>query len=235
MSVAYTLHTQKLLFQFVSQDEQLAQQKATLVGGTKGFLGGAAVALPVSYIAHRTWPYYRALPPSLKAFGVILVVVPSFVISADHAGQKFEQAHWSDVGKQELDAEQARRQARWDSMTFRQKVGDFASRHEYGLIVGGWAACLAGSFGIIMRNKYQTMPQKIVQARMWAQGLTVGVLVVAGIMTHARRAKEIDEGPVRHIKADHSWQDILDAEDQARRNAQARFKADATVHLKPSA
>lgn len=215
-----------------SQEEQLAQQKATLVGGAKGFFGGAAVALPASYIAHRTWPYYRALPPSLKAFGVILVVVPSFVIAADHAGQKFEQAHWSDIGKHELDAEEARRQARWESLTFRQKVGDFASRNEYKLIVGGWAASMAGAFGIIMRNKYQTMPQKIVQARMWAQGLTIGVLIAAGVMTHARRAKEIDEGPVRHIEADHSWRDVLEAEEQARRNAQAKIKADAAEHLK---
>lgn len=145
----------------MSQEQQLAQQKATLVGGAKGFLGGAAVALPASYIMHRKWPYYRALPPSLKAFGIILVVVPSFVISADHAGQKFEQAQWSDTGKQEIDAVQAREQARWESMTFKQKVSDFAARHEYGIIVSGWAASLAGSFGIIMRNKYQTMPQKV--------------------------------------------------------------------------
>jgi hypothetical protein len=145
----------------VSHEKQLAQQQATIAGGVKGFLGGAAVALPASYIMHRTWPYYRALPPSLKAFGVILVVVPSFVISADHAGQKFEQESWSDIGKHEIDAIRARQQARWESMTLRQKIGDFASRHEYGIIAGGWAASLAGSFGIIMRNKYQTMPQKV--------------------------------------------------------------------------
>ncbi|KAI0682907.1 hypothetical protein BC835DRAFT_1397835 [Cytidiella melzeri] len=218
----------------VSKEEQLAQQKATMVGGAKGFLGGAAVAFPASYLMHRTWPYYRALPPSLKAFGVIMIVVPSFVISADHAGQRFEREQWTDVGKQELDAVEARQQANWESLTLRQKVGDFAARHEYGLIAGGWAASLAGSFSIIMRNKYQTMPQKIVQARMWAQGLTVGVLVVAGVMTHARRAKEIDEGPVRHIAADHSWQDVLAAEELARRNAQARFKAEVAEHVKAS-
>ena len=44
-----------------------------------------------------------------------------------------------------------------------------------------------------------TMGYQIVQARMWAQGLTIGVLIAAGVMTHARRAKEIDEGPIRHI------------------------------------
>ncbi len=73
-------------------------------------------------------------------------------------------------------------------------------------------------------------------------------------MTHARRAKEIDEGPVRHIVSlldvdfldiislipsvrfhqapDHSWQDIITAEEHAKRNAQAKFKADAAEHVK---
>ncbi|KAI0347113.1 hypothetical protein BDW22DRAFT_1351471 [Trametopsis cervina] len=218
----------------VSQEEQLAQQQATIMGGAKGFLSGAAVALPASYLAHRTWPYYRALPPSLKAFGIIMVVVPSFVISADHAGQKFERDRWAGAGKDELDSIAARQRARWESLTLSQKVSDYASRHEYGLIAGAWAATMAGSFGVIMRNKYQTMPQKIVQARMWAQGLTIGVLIVAGVMTHARRAREIDEGPVRHIAPDHSWSDILDAEEQSRQNAEARLKADASKRSNPS-
>lgn len=91
---------------------------------------------------------------------------------------------------------------------------------------------------------------------MWAQGLTIGVLIAAGVMTHARRVREMDEGPVRHLvstpasfptsspenliadsafhatqEADHSWKDIVEHEEQARQLAQqraaARFKADA--------
>lgn len=80
--------------QLASKEELDAQQRATIVGGLKGFTGGLAFALPVSYALHRKWPYYRALPPSLKAFGVILVAVPSFVISAEHAGQRFEESRW---------------------------------------------------------------------------------------------------------------------------------------------
>lgn len=33
---------------------------------------------------------------------------------------------------------------------------------------------------------------------MWAQGLTLGVLIAAGVMTHTRRAKEMEDG-VRHV------------------------------------
>lgn len=35
--------------------------------------------------------------------------------------------------------------------------------------------------------RHQSTAQKVVQARMWAQGLTIGVMVAAGILTHQQR------------------------------------------------
>lgn len=35
-----------------------------------------------------------------------------------------------------------------------------------------------------------------------------------------------------HQAPDHSWQDIITAEEHAKRNAQAKFKADAAEHVK---
>jgi hypothetical protein len=78
-----------------SQVERLRDhQYAVAVGGAQGFLGGMAAALPASYIANKRWPYYRSLPPSLKAFGVVMVVVPSFLVMAETAGRRFEQNNW---------------------------------------------------------------------------------------------------------------------------------------------
>ncbi|KAI0677095.1 hypothetical protein C8Q78DRAFT_987559 [Trametes maxima] len=205
-----------------SKEEQDAQQRATTEGGLKGFAGGLAFALPASYILHRRWPYYRSLPPSLKALGVILVAVPSFVISAEHAGQRFEEERWTGVGKAELDAVQARQKVKWESMTASQKISDFAKRHEYGIILSSWAAALVGSFSYIMRDPYQSAPQKIVQARMWAQGLTIGIIIAAGVLTHSQRTREYDaeeDHRFRHIAPDHSWKDILDQEEKEQAQA----------------
>jgi len=66
-------------------------QYAVAVGGAQGFLGALGAALPASYIANKRWPYYRNLQPSLKAFGVVLVVVPAFIIAGETAGRRFEQ------------------------------------------------------------------------------------------------------------------------------------------------
>ena len=34
---------------------------------------------------------------------------------------------------------------------------------------------------------------------MWAQGLTIGVLIAAGVLTHSIHSKQEDNGPVRHL------------------------------------
>ncbi|KAI0082489.1 hypothetical protein K474DRAFT_1655263 [Panus rudis PR-1116 ss-1] len=213
----------------VDKETRDAQQRATIIGGAKGFTGGLAVALPASYILNKRWHYYRQLPPSLKAFGVILVAVPAFIISAEKAGQRFEREQWSDVGKMEIDEVHRREQQRWESLTFGQKVRDVAVRHEYGIIGGAWALSMATAFGIIMRNPYQTTAQKIVQARMWAQGLTIGILIASGVLVHSSRSKALDEGPVRHLEPDHSWRLIVDEEERERA---AREKGN--IQVKPT-
>lgn len=198
----------------VTKEEQDAQQRATVLGGAKGFAGGMAVALPASYLLNRRWAYYRSLPLSLKALGVIVIVLPSFVISAERAGLRFDKEHWTGIGKAELDTVQAREEARWNSLTFGQKFKDVAARHEYGLIGGGWAVSMLLAFGVIMRNPYQSTAQKVVQARMWAQGLTIGILIAAGALTHSKRHQLEEEGAVRHLEADHSWKDIVAEEER---------------------
>ena len=48
---------------------------------------------------------------------------------------------------------------------------------------------------------------------MWAQGLTIGVLIAAGALTHAQRKKALEDGPIHHGAVDHSWRDIIEHEE----------------------
>ncbi len=77
---------------------------------------------------------------------------------------------------------------------------------------------------IVARNPYLTFPQKVsrrldmlsrtslinyshlqlVQARMWAQGLTVGVLIGSGVV-----AGMSSDGEKHELEEDHSWKEIL--------------------------
>jgi len=183
----------------LTQEELQAQQNAVIKGGVKGAAYGLATAIPASYLLHRRWPYYRSLPPSLKALGVVMVAVPWCVIEAERQSGFFEQEQWR-LREGYVDPREAER-IRFAKLSAAEKVQDWADRHRYGIVGGSWALSMAASFGIIMRDPLQTMPQKIVQARIWAQGLTIAVLIASGLLTQVGRHSDTPD----HKIVDHSW------------------------------
>jgi len=63
----------------------------------------------------------------------------------------------------------------------------------------------------LMTDVYPCSTQ-IVQARMWSQGITIGVVIAAAAVTRTRMYRR-DEGDVgRPVNRDHSWQEIIEAE-----------------------
>lgn len=202
----------------LTKEEEDAHYNTVLRGGAEGFAAGLAVSLPASFYLNRSWHYYRSLPLSLKALGVIVVTVPACVIQAEWASLKYEKQQWHDIGKAEMDAEKRKELERISKLQGQEKWLDWAQRRRYSIVGASWAASMALAFGIVMRNPYQSFPQKIVQARMWAQGLTVGVLIAsAGLATtEAKGAKNAH-------RVDHSWALILEEQrkEEAARKARA--------------
>ncbi|KAG2129553.1 uncharacterized protein EDB93DRAFT_1182289 [Suillus bovinus] len=205
----------------VTQEELDGHTSATIRGAAEGALASAAVAIPTSLLLNRRWASFRVLPLPLKVMGTVMLVAPCLCIQAERRGLEFDRAHWTGAGKVELDREAAEEEARWRALTTKEKIGDWATRHQYSIILGSWALSMAVAGGIISRDRHQTLPQKIVQVRMWAQGLTIGVLIGAGILTHNQRQAALQRRPT-----DHSWQALL-AE-------QAREKEERMVHLNAS-
>ena len=77
----------------VTQEELEAFDRATIRGSIEGIAGGLAISLPASFAAQRYWPTYRALPLSLKALGVILIVGPTWAIQTERRGVQFDEEH----------------------------------------------------------------------------------------------------------------------------------------------
>ena len=65
------------------------------------------------------------------------------------------------AGKELLDEEEHAEKKRWESLTTREKIGDWALKHQYPIIVGSWAASLGMAAAIIMKDKHQTPSQKV--------------------------------------------------------------------------
>jgi len=172
-----------------------------------------------SYYAHHYTSMYRRLPLSLKALGIILVTAPCLSIQAERRGLEYDRSQWEGDSMRVIDEKALKEAKRWDGLSITEKLGDWAERRQYSIIIGGWATSLGVAAAIISRNKYQTFPQKIVQARMWAQGLTIGLLIVAGALTHGQRLVRAEER-----QHDHSWQDLLEQQERDRREAVEQAK-----------
>lgn len=60
-----------------------------------------------------------------------------------------------------IDEKALKEAKRWDGLSITEKLGDWAERRQYSIIIGGWATSLGVAAAIISRNKYQTFPQKV--------------------------------------------------------------------------
>ncbi|KAF6762034.1 hypothetical protein DFP72DRAFT_877829 [Ephemerocybe angulata] len=204
----------------LTEEQFREHQAASLRGSIEGAVGGAALAGAASLYARR-FPGFRNLPPSLKVLGGIIIIAPLVAIQGERRGLEYDRSQWEKLGREAeglriMDQKELAEMKRWESLSLSEKIADWASRHQYTLIMGGWAGSLGIAAAIISRNKYQTYPQKIVQARMWAQGLTIGLLIVAGALTHKSRAEQA----VKHV-TDHSWKDVLDQQERDRQLEEA--------------
>ena len=75
-------------------------------------------------------------------------------------------------------------------MTWTQRAMAWGREERYKIVGASWVASMIAAFAIVGRNPYLTGPQKLVQARVYAQGLTLAVLVAsAGFELQDSRAQ----------------------------------------------
>lgn len=169
----------------------------------------------------------------MKAFLVTSSGTFVGIIAADHASREFDAQHnaeklWYENREERLRAEEMR------GLTFTDRALAFARREKYKIVGATWVASMIGSFVLVGRNPYLSAQQKIVQARVYAQGLTLGVLCASaafeisdqrrgrGILEtakkdKARRQQEAAEtAPVHQGNKDEGdlWKDMVAAEEQ---------------------
>lgn len=185
-----------------------AHWNAIIRGGLRGTLYAAAVAAP-AHILLRRLPFYRSLPINIKAFGLAGITTLSVSLSAELASEKFSENLYPEDQRRLLDDEHRKEATRWQRLKTMDKFGDWAKRYKWEIIGGSWAAAMAGSFALVSRNSAMSIPQRLVQARVYAQAWTVLCLIAAGIASQTGDdGIETEYG--HREQEDHSWREILD-------------------------
>ena len=118
--------------------------------------------------------------------------------------------HQSDYVQQQMLEEHRK----FNSLSTSEKIYTTLGNHKYQIIIAAWAASLYGSWTLINRDKVMTTAQKAVQARVYAQAITV-VLLLGTILLSLKEA-EINKNkpaPLPH------WKQVLDERDAEKQAA----------------
>ena len=100
---------------------------------------------------------------------------PSAITAADSFSRSYERTRQPHESYTDAQARQrAEAEAR---KPLSQRALDWGRENRYGIVGGSWVASMGLALAIVGRNPYLTAPQKLVQARVYAQGLTVAVLI----------------------------------------------------------
>lgn len=229
----------------LTKEEEEAHYHATIKGGSIGGVIGTAIGAVGVAAASRRYASFRALTVPFRAFLVASTGTFVAVIAADRASAAYDIEHTPEK-KRQLERERHREQLLEANKTGLQRAKEWATDNRYPLLFGFWVLSMAGSWHFVNRNRYLSASQKIVQARMYAQGGTLAALLASFALEGNDAAKgkgrwetvkildpndpehkHIIEKKIHHERyaGEDQWREMIEAEERrinARKAAQSQ-------------
>ncbi|KAL0634618.1 Replication factor C, subunit RFC4 [Maublancomyces gigas] len=224
----------------LSKEEEAAHYRAVLIGGTTGGILGCAGGLGLGLLLQRRWPVIRQLTIPFRAFFVTSTGTFVAIVGADRSSRGFETSRYAELQQYKNMTARSLAEA-VSNRTPWERVQALGREYRYPIVTTSWLLSMAVSLGLVSRNRYLTTSQKLVQARMYAQGLTLLVLVAsAGLEVADARSgkgnyetvKVLDPSDPTHQKliekrihhesyaGEDLWKDMVESEEQRMRERQ---------------
>jgi hypothetical protein len=225
----------------LTKEEEEAHYNATVKGGSIGGIIGTAVGAAGVMAASRRYHSFRALTVPFRAFLVASTGTFVAVIAADRASAAYDIEHTPEK-KRQVEREREREALYEQNRTAFERVKDWATENRYPLLFGFWIASMAGSWHMVNRNPYLSGSQKLVQARMYAQGGTLAALLGSFAIEGADAAKgkgrwetirvidpndpehkHVIEKKIHHERyaGEDQWREMVEAEEQREKERKA--------------
>ncbi|KAF9875911.1 mitochondrial hypoxia responsive domain containing protein [Colletotrichum karsti] len=160
----------------LSKEEEEEHYKVVVKGGLIGGTLGLGVGLAGVMLASRRYQAFRSLTLPFRSFLVTSSATFGAIVQADRASILFGKEKDPMFGYQDATA-RAVAEARANETTM-QKFVAWGRENRYSIVFTSWLASMGVAFALVNRNKYLSGAQKLVQARVYAQGLAVVMLVV---------------------------------------------------------
>ncbi|KZF20728.1 hypothetical protein L228DRAFT_178089 [Xylona heveae TC161] len=159
----------------LTKEEEQAHYNAVVKGGLVGGALGLAVGGAGIWAASARFPAFRSLTIPMRTFLFTSSGTFAAIINADRSSRAFEiSRHPDEQYRDESSRELQQLEAQKSSY---EKFMDWGRENRYPIVGVSWLASMAVALGLVGRNPYLSTQQKLVQARVYAQGLTLAVLV----------------------------------------------------------
>ncbi|EDK41956.1 conserved hypothetical protein [Lodderomyces elongisporus NRRL YB-4239] len=183
----------------VSEEEMKEHGQYILVEGFKGCLVGAAIGVGIlQYTKFKRPIRYARMGSSIRAaiFAIPTIGVGAFM--ADNGSVKFDENRYQ---LEYLQLKQKEEMENFNKLSTTDKILHQLNENKYKIVVSAWAASLYGSWRIVNRDQYMTRAQKLVQARVYAQAITVVLLLGTILLSmHEEDLKKKQPPPIPNWK-----------------------------------
>lgn len=230
-----TLPPQKTTtMKIISKEEEDAHFKVVLKGGLIGGSVGLALGLGGVIAGSKRYPTIRNLTLPFRSFLVTSTGTFGAIVWAERYSIDFQRSHDSMYNYMDA-SHKAAAEARAAAKSDTEKLMDWGRENRYSIVFTSWIAAMGLALAMVGKNKYLSGSQKLVQARMYAQGLTLAVLIAtAAFETADAKAgkgrwetvmvvdpedpehKHLIEKRVRKedYEGQNLWQDMVEAEER---------------------
>ena len=167
----------------ISKEEEDAHYRVVVKGGLVGGSIGLAAGLLGVIGASRRYPAVRSLTLPFRSFLVTSVGTFGAIVTAENYSVKFQRAR--DPMNMYMDASQRAAEEIRRSEATNKKLLNWGRENRYSIVFTSWIAAMGLALAMVGRNKYLSTSQKLVQARVYAQGLTLAVLIATAALETA--------------------------------------------------
>lgn len=171
----------------LTKEEEQAHYKETLKGGALGGTVGLALGVGGVFAAGARYPAFRQLTLPLRAFLCTSTATFGAIVMADRFSRSFESSRHPDEGYQD-EAARMRAEQKAKKSSF-ERFMDFGKEYRYPIVGTSWVLGMGIALGVVGRSPYLSTQQKLVQARVYAQTITIAVLCATAVFEVGDRGK----------------------------------------------
>ncbi|KAM5355427.1 hypothetical protein ACJ41O_002073 [Fusarium nematophilum] len=162
----------------LTKEEEEAHYAAVVKGGLIGGGIGLGVGIGGVLFASRRYPAFRGLTIPFRTFLVTSAGTFGAIINADRWSMAFQKAQ--NPMNYYQDATQRAQQISRENQSAYDRFMEYGKENRYSIVFVSWLASMGLAFALVSRSPMNTA-NKVVQARVYAQGLTLAVLIVSAV------------------------------------------------------